>query len=309
MKKILCVCLSLFMIVTLFAEGRTFKKLGRFTDVKIVHITWKGIRIKHSKGSCYIKDKDLSKPEQQLLAKEIGVWKEKLAKHDRRVNAKKQSRAEQEKELDAFLKQLPKMNAKAICNWFQKNIGTTPYEPDFKVKFFSTYGFAKNKFKVMDACTKRLISIDVADFNALKEKCEPEPIAKINGIIRAKIGVPFTVGKEIHTDFAENLRVRYVWVPKNERAKFVKALKAKLDLESKCSICHKNPAIVDGGYGKCCEAKACTKCKKALADPQDKDKKDKLCLDCKGSASGDMEGSAGGAEGGNDAPPPDGPQA
>ena len=302
MKKIICFCLSFFMFITIFAEGRTFKKLGRFTDVKIVNITWMGIRIKHSKGSCYIKDRDLSKAEKELLKKELGVWQEKLAKHNRRVQSKKQNRAEQEKELDVFLKQLPKMNTKAICNWFQKNIGTTPYEPDFKVKYFSAYGFAKNKHNVMNACTKRLTALDLTDFNALKGKCESEPISKVNGIIRGKIGVPFTVGKEIHADFAENLRLRYVWVPKNERAKFVKALKTKLTKEGKCCFCGKEASIKPGSYGKCCQAKVCTKCDKALADEQDKDKKEKLCADCKGGGAGGEGG--GGDAGPGDLPPP-----
>ena len=305
MKKILCICLSLFMTVSLFAEGRTFKKLGRYTDVEVMNITWMGIRIKHSKGNCYLKAKDissLSKADQQLLEKEIAIWKQKLEKHNRRVDAKKKNKDEQEKELNDFLAQLPKMNTKTICNWFQQNIGTTPYEADFKVKFFTTYGFAKNKHKVMNECSKRLLSLDMEDFNALKDKCEGEPISAINRIVKSKLGVPFTTAKGIHPDFSENLRIRYVWIPKNERAKFVKALKDKMTKEALCCFCGKEKSLKAGSYGNCCKDKVCKKCDKALIDTNDKNNKDKLCADCKAGGSGGDDEPVTGGDGDGGAP-------
>ena len=307
MKKILCICLSLFMAVSLFAEGRTFKKLGKYTDVEILNITWIGIRIKHSTGNLYLKAKDISslpKADQKLLENEIAIWKQKVEKHNRRVDAKKKNKEEQEKELNEFSAQLPKMNTKTICNWFQKNIGTTPYGSDFKVKFFTTYGYAKNKHKVWNDCSKRLMALDLEDFNALKDKCEGESsIAAINGIIKSKIGVPFTTPKGIHPDFSENLRVRYVWIPKNERVKFVKDLSSKL----KCNFCKKEQVMASKSYCKTCQPKVCTKCDNALIDDKDKNNKDKVCAECKGGSGGDAGGDnsgggdAGGGDAGNDA--------
>ena len=298
MKKILCICLSLFMLVSLFAEVRSFKKLGRYTDVEIVNITWLGIRIKHSAGNCYLKAKDISslpKADQKLLENEIAIWKKKLEKHNRRVNVKKQNKEEQENELKDFLAQLPKMNTKTICNWFQKNIGTTPYESDFKVKFFTTYGYAKNKHKVWNDCSKRLTALDLEDFNELKEKCGGESsIAAINGILKKKIGVPFSTPKGIHPSFTENLRIRYAWIPKKERANFVKDLSSKL----KCSFCKKEQTIASKSYCKTCQPKVCTKCDNALIDDKDKNNKDKVCADCKGGGDAGGESSGGGDAGG-----------
>ena len=305
MKKILCICLSLFMIGSLFAQSRKFEKLGRYTDVEIVNITWMGIRIKHSKGNCYLKEKDiaaLSAADKQKVEAEINVWKQKAAKHNRRTDVKAKNKADQEKELDSLKSELPKMNTKKICDWFQKKIGTTPYMSDFEVKFFTAYGLAKNKHNIMNACKKRLETLDQEDFSALKEKCEGEPIAKVNGIIKSKIGVPFSTPKGRHPDFSENLRRRYRWVPAKDRVAFGKSLIKQLDEESKCCFCKKERPLAPNKYCKTCQPLVCSKCNSELVDPKDKDKKDKTCEKCQGSNE-----APGNDAPGNDAPGGDAP--
>ena len=283
MKKILCICLSLFVIGSIFAQGRKFERIGRFSNVVVLNITWKGIRIKHSNGSYYLQEKDitaLSAADKKLLKEEIEVWKQKAAKHNKRTGVKAKNKAEQEKELDSLLSQLPDMKTKNICNWFQKRIGTTPYMKDFELKFFTAYGLAKNNHNVMNACKKRLESLDLDDFTALKEKCDGEPIVKINGIVKSKIGVPFSTQKGKHPDFTENLRRRYLWVPAKARNEFVKALNKQWEEESKCCFCKKEKPEAPNKYCSSCKLLLCSKCKSELVDKEDKDKKDKMCKKC-----------------------------
>ena len=296
MKKFLCFCLLTFMIAAVFAEGQTFEKLGKYKEVKVVNITRLGIRIKHSQGSCYITDKHLSKNEQKLLEKELKIWREKLEKYNIRRGAQKKNRAAQEAELAAFMKQLPKMNIKAINTWCQHNIETSPYKSDFKLKFFTTYHFAKNNKQAWKACEKRLIELDTKDFNDLKTKCLGGMLSAADGLLKRKIGVPYRHKNGIHPSFSENLRVRYLWVPKNTRNAFIAALNKKMKEESTCCFCKKEKSIKPGGYCVKCKPKVCTKCDKALVEGNEKDNKEKICSSCK-------EEAAGGGDGGGDAPP------
>ena len=135
MRKFLSLVLVCCFAV-LFGAGKEFEKLGKYTGVKIVGITWKGIRITHADGNCYITDKDLSAEEQELLAQELKSWREKAAKHQKRVSVHSKSRVAQEKELQDFMKKIGRMTMKDICKWFRDKIGCDPYSQNFQSTFY-----------------------------------------------------------------------------------------------------------------------------------------------------------------------------
>ena len=280
MKKMICFVLSVLLISSVYAqdENRTFEKLTKYKyeNVTIEGITWKGIRIRHSKGNRYITDKDLTAEDKKLLEKELKIWKEKLEKRNRRTSVRNRNRTDQEAELKELQKALPKMNSRAISNWFQTRIGTNPYKKEFKTKYFSAYAYAKNARTVMAACEKQLRTLETAEFNKMVESCLAGSVSAANGILKKKIGVPYT-----HANFTENLRNRFVWVPANVRNGFIREMNNRAKKEKICCFCGKEPSLTPGGYGKNCAAKVCTTCKKALAV-----EKEKQCEECKAGGSG-----------------------
>lgn len=289
MKKTIGIILSLFLVTLLFAqEQRVFEKLTKrnHKNVKIESITWKGIRIRYPEGNRdrarYITDKDLSAAEQKLLAEELKIWKQKMEKRNRRLNVKNQFKKNQEDELKDLVAKLPKMDRKAISKWFQDRIGTNPYRKDFQAKFFKNYEYAKNCRAAMKSCETRLLAIDKAEFDKMKEECLAVPVSKANGILKRKVGAAFN-----HPGFYDSLRTRFVWVPVKERKNFVAAMNKKLEEEKKCCFCKKEPSLTPGSYGKNCSALVCTKCKKNLVDDKDSKSKEKVCSDCKEGAEGE----------------------
>ncbi|MBR2440193.1 MAG: hypothetical protein IKB25_08375 [Lentisphaeria bacterium] len=284
MKKLLCVVLLAFWGMMLLAdEGRTFETLTKYKykNVRIEGITWKGIRIRHDKGNRYITDKDLTAADKDLLKKELEIWRGKAEKHNRRNSVRSGARAEQEKELKALQTQLPKMNGKAVCNWFQPRIGATPYDKDFRSKYFSAFAYAKNGRAVMKAVEARMRAIDTEEFNKLKDACLGGSVAQANSVLRKRIGAAYE-----HPNFTENLRMRFIWVPVNVRTAFVNSLKEMADQEKICCFCKKEPSLKPGSYGKACSAKVCTKCQKNLVEKADANSKEKICESCKAEADG-----------------------
>lgn len=281
MKKNLFLLLLFCVGLALFAEdARRFDVLTRhkYKDVKIDGITWRGIRIRHSSGNRYITDKDLTADEKKALSKEIEIWKDKLERHNRRYGGRKKIIEQRSKELMDLQKNLPKMNRNQICKWFQDRIGTNPYKNDFKSSYNTAYLSVRSAPAVMRSIEARLRTIDTADFKKMAGECLSKTTAQANGILRRRVGAALN-----HPNFTENLRVRFVWVPLNERNAFVNKMLAKEKAEKICYICKKNPSISAGSYCKACAAKICTKCKKNVVDEKSKEK---VCKKCQDEASG-----------------------
>lgn len=83
--------LLLFACCTLrAAEQKTFQNLGKYRDVTVVGVDWRGIRIKHAEGTNWIGRDELSEPEALQLREELGKVEElKRARDKKEAEAKK----------------------------------------------------------------------------------------------------------------------------------------------------------------------------------------------------------------------------
>lgn len=285
MKKLLCIIFLFCMSLTVFAEARQFDVLTKhkYQNVKLDGVNWRGIRIRHSKGSRYITDKDLTAKEKELLKEELEIWQDKLEKHNRRYGGRKKIIEAKTKELQDLQKNLPKMNRNQIGNWFQMRIGTNPYKKDFKSKYNANYMSVRVAPAVLKACEARLRTLDTADFKKMADECLSKTSTQANGILKRRVGAAFN-----HTNFTDSLRLRFLWVPLKDRNDFIKKMNTKIKEEKICCICKKEPSLTLGGYGKICAASICSKCKKELV--KDKNSKEKICETCKAAESGGAGG-------------------
>ena len=273
MRKLLSLVLVCCFAV-LYSAGKEFEKLGNYTSVKVVGITWKGIRITHSGGNCYITDKDLSAEEQKLLEQELKSWREKAVKHQKRVKVQSKSRVAQEKELQAFMKKIGKMSMKDICKWCRDKIGCDPYDPNFQSTFYEKYNFAGNSKKAMEACMRRLTAIDNADLKKLQTSCMAGDMKAANRVLQKALKVNFGPEGNQLQKFTAALNMRFPWA--TQKKAFINALKAKDKKERMCVVCKKKPAKKPGGICDDANCKKCTKCKK-----KDSPTPGGLCDECK----------------------------
>lgn len=216
MKKWVLFVLFVSFGMALFAEdGRTFEVLTKhkYQNVKIDGVTWKGIRICHSEGNCYITDADLSSSEQKLLKNELKSWKTKLSKHNRRYGNRKKLLLEREDELMKLRLELSGMGRNEIGAWFQKRIGTDPYQKDFKTKFDAAYASVKCAPSILKDCEARLSKIEAAEFKKMEEVCLKK-YKEDN--FKEWVGVG-----PAHPSFAENLQIRFPRIPAETRVKFI----------------------------------------------------------------------------------------
>lgn len=254
MKKLIGICLLCLLACVVMADEKVFPQLGKYKNVRVTGITWVGIRIVHSDGNCYITDKDLNEKEKALLQDELESWREKAEKHQKRKAIQDKYKAQQEKDLQDFIKRVPKMSAKDIVQWFGQRIGTNPSRRDCKEKFFLKYSYAGNASKAWTACDKRLEQLDTANFNKLTAKCSAaKNMAAVNSILKREVGAAYGTPA-----FLDRLNARFPWAKgkgafMTSLANKIKAEKAAAEAAKKCSKCKKNPPVKPGGTCKSCQ--------------------------------------------------------
>lgn len=208
------------IIITSAAFAKEFPQLGKFKNVKVTGITWMGIKIKHSGGSCYITDKDLSAEEQKLLEQELKEWETKAAKHARRKNLTDDVRKKQESILKEFLLSVPKMSEDEISDWCTKHIRTTPFDQNFQSSFFKKFNYAGNAKEAIDACITRLRSLETIEFLEIADACRKKKPEELPDFILQETGISL-----MDPVFPDRISYLFPWVESQIKKDFLNYLK------------------------------------------------------------------------------------
>ena len=208
MKKFISIFSLLVFVLSVSAEVKRFDQLGKYKNVEITStINWRGIRIKHSGGSCYITDKDLNSDEKQILSKELKVWRKKSAKRNWRKNVQNRREIE-EKEylLSSFFEQIEKMSRAEIEDWTIKHVGVVFTSPDFqellKEKFESVPSLSNVNLRI----TARIEALELAEIPPLMKELEKLSLPEVHRWCR------FFFGAEYYSpDFKERFDKRFLF--------------------------------------------------------------------------------------------------
>ena len=216
MKKLLTCLLLLGLIFASFAQDKVYPKIGKYKNVKVTGITWKGIRIQpEGERSFYITDKDLSAEDQAILQEELKIWRTKAAKHGRRRTTEREIEQEkQETELRGYLLKIPGWSKQEIYSWAQKLTEESFDSASFLSAFQKKFDHASNREDVLKAARERLKKIEndflenaISDFNDMN-------ITQLYKWSKAHAGIHFE-----HEDFINGLQKRYRYASICDRVK------------------------------------------------------------------------------------------
>ena len=177
----ICCCL-VCLIFSLTLAAKSFFLLGKYQNVTVKKVTLSGIHISHDEGESCLKVDELSELERASLAEEVALYealhKKKKASKQRKNNRLK-LKLEQEKELEAFLKDIKTLTEPKLLQWLKKYNST----PDNFTALKRYFAYASNRDQVIKAIMMRFATFENEYLQKIADKCKNKSYDEINKVL------------------------------------------------------------------------------------------------------------------------------
>ncbi len=187
------------------AIKREFSRLGRYRNVRIIKVSWKGIHFTHSSGGGVLKPEDLSDSEKEMLSGELESWRRKLAKHNKEnKHIVKQIKHEKEAELKDLIDKISSLSFDRLNRWFEQKINVGLYDGGFSDAFAQNYSIADNYKEALNALN--LVRGDFEDslLESIWAECRDKSIEEVIDILYQRVELDIT-----DYDFKQNFYNRF----------------------------------------------------------------------------------------------------
>ena len=172
------------LLVAVFAMGllegaikREFSHFGRYRNVRIMKVTWRGIHFTHSAGGGVFKPEDLNEEEKEILAEELEIWQQKLVKHNKQQKKiAKQLKYEKEDDLKDFVEKVYTLSFNQLDRWFRQKLNIGLYDNGFMDVFEQTYSVADNYQQAREALDLVLGDLEDSLLDTIWKMCRRKNI-------------------------------------------------------------------------------------------------------------------------------------